>query len=167
VSSDASTKHPKTDSGTPKIQFRVDTLRLKVNNGYTKNENRESEMVTVYENFISDEEKSEGVAKANARREARSDGGHKRRTLDGAFCFRQLAAVQDLFDAGAFSGCKIVSVPMGEGVHLFFGMKEMRGGQCGLSSKRDPHNPKVFKSIDSAVSTAFKIGFEDVRISRN
>lgn len=91
---------------------------------------------------------------------------HERLGTGGGAAYRQLSTVQDLFDSGGLSGCFTVPGIMGNGWNLFFRLKTPRGALCSLASKRDPSAPKSFKSIDAVTATAFKIGFQDVTVSK-
>lgn len=87
---------------------------------------------------------------------------HERLGAGIGSAYRQLTVIQDLFDSGGLSGCFAAPAIMGQGWNLYFTLKTPRGALCALASKRVKSEPKSFKSSDSLLATAFKIGFQDV-----
>lgn len=72
----------------------------------------------------------------------------------------QESEVKLLFAAGNFKAVTVVNAPMQSGYHLQFTGKS---GELILIEKQRG-DLRVFKTIQGAISTAYDIGFRDIRV---
>ncbi len=72
----------------------------------------------------------------------------------------QESAVKLLFNQGNLKSVTVVNDPMGSGYLLQFGVKN--GSMIMIEKQRG--DQRVFKTIQGAISTAYDIGFRDIRV---
>lgn len=72
----------------------------------------------------------------------------------------QEAAVKLLFDQGNLKAVTVVNDPLGSGYLLQFSGKN--GAMIMIEKQRG--DQRVFKTLQGAISTAYEIGFRDIRV---
>lgn len=73
----------------------------------------------------------------------------------------QESEVKLLFDAGNLKSVTVVNAPMAKGYHLLFTSKS--GEQITIEKQRG--DLRTFKTLQGAISTAYDIGFRDIRVA--
>lgn len=75
----------------------------------------------------------------------------------------ELKQLQTVFDAGGLKSATVASAPMQDGYILI--VKDIHKKEQMMTSQRaEKKQPRVFKSIDAAVTNAGKIDFREVKV---
>ena len=75
----------------------------------------------------------------------------------------ELKELKIIFDSGALKSAVVTTVPMKTGYMLI--VKDNKNKDNMMTAQRSgKHEPRVFKSIDAAVSNAEKIGFKEIHV---